>query len=187
MKKTLISFAVIIIAGIAWYTLSPLLHHNKAEDASPLATNTAPIAVVHDALNSMNKETKQAFEQKTEEMKNVVIKQNQIMPEQAQLVSMGQLIKHAHDVQGKALLISQNGKKTLRFENLKTIDGPNVHIYLSTDLSDKDFVELGHITANEGNVNYDVPKGTDTDKYNKVLIWCKDFSVLFSYAELIKQ
>jgi len=49
-------------------------------------------------------------------------------------------------------------------------------------LGDSDFVNLGRIRATEGNVNYEIPEGTDLTKYKNVLIWCRAFSVLFSYA-----
>ncbi len=72
----------------------------------------------------------------------------------------------------------------VRFEDFETINGPDLRIYLSTELGDSDFIELGKIKATKGNVNYNIPEGTDLTKYNKVLVWCKAFSVLFSYAEL---
>ena len=75
-------------------------------------------------------------------------------------------------------------KRILRFEDFETINGPELHIYLSSELGDERFIDLGKIKATKGNVNYDIPAGIDTSKYNKVLVWCKPFSVLFSYAEL---
>ena len=45
-------------------------------------------------------------------------------------------------------------------------------------------IDLGIIKATKGNVNYEIPQDIDTTKYNKVLVWCKPFKVLFSYAEL---
>jgi hypothetical protein len=35
------------------------------------------------------------------------------------------------------------------------------------------------LKANNGNQNYNILDGTDLSKYTMVLIWCKDFSVLF--------
>ena len=64
------------------------------------------------------------------------------------------------------------------------MNGPDLHIYLSADLDAKDYVDLGAIKATKGNVNYDVPAATDTEKYRYVLVWCEPFRVLFGYAEL---
>jgi hypothetical protein len=72
----------------------------------------------------------------------------------------------------------------LRFENFETINGPKLHIYLASDLSADDYIDLGEIKATKGNVNYEIPDGTDLEKYNKVLVWCRPFKVLFSYSEL---
>jgi hypothetical protein len=57
-------------------------------------------------------------------------------------------------------------------------------VYLSVDKEASDFVDLGRLKGNIGNQNYDIPAGTDLSKYDTVLIWCKQFSVLFGSAEL---
>jgi hypothetical protein len=45
-----------------------------------------------------------------------------------------------------------------------------------------DYVELGKLKANNANHLYNIPAGTDITKHDIVLIWCKDFSVLFGSA-----
>jgi hypothetical protein len=67
---------------------------------------------------------------------------------------------------------------------LVVTNGPDLYIYLSTDKSASVFVNLGRLKANIGNQNYPILAGTDTTKYNTVLIWCKAFSVLFGSADL---
>ena len=99
-------------------------------------------------------------------------------------VLRGQLVPSAHSVSGSVSVVENGGQKSLRFENLDTTNGPDLYIYLATDTSASDYVDLGKIKATKGNVNYNIPSGTDLNKYGKVLIWCKQFHVLFSYAEL---
>ena len=100
-------------------------------------------------------------------------------------LSQSNFIASAHDVSGEAKIIGlPNGKKVLRFENFETTNGPDLFIYLAADLEANDFVNLGEIKGTKGNINYEIPEGTDIAKYNKVLIWCRAFRVLFSYAEL---
>ena len=90
-----------------------------------------------------------------------------------------------HPASGTARVVTRsNGSKFIRFENFKTINGPNLHVYLAKDLDADDFIDLGSIRGTEGNINYDVPVGTDLDEYKYVLHWCVPFSVLFNYAEL---
>jgi hypothetical protein len=91
-----------------------------------------------------------------------------------------------HNAQGNVSVVSLgDGSKILRLENFKSTNGPNVHVYLSTDKRATDFVDLGNLKANNGNQNYNIPVGTDITKHNIVLIWCKDFSVLFGSATLM--
>jgi Electron transfer DM13 len=90
-----------------------------------------------------------------------------------------------HNAEGVAKEISlEDGRKFIRFENFKVTNGPNLFVYLATDKSASDFVDIGQLKANNGNQNYEVPDGTDLTKYDTVLVWCKAFSVLFGSAEL---
>ena len=91
-----------------------------------------------------------------------------------------------HNAQGMAKIIplQQADTNILRLENLKVTNGPDLYVYLATDKSASDFVNLGKLKANNGNQNYDIPIGTDLTKYDTVLIWCKAFSVLFGSVEL---
>ena len=90
-----------------------------------------------------------------------------------------------HDAQGDAYTIPLEDKSTvLRLENFKSTNGPDLFVYLSTDENASEFVNLGELKANSGNQNYEIPEDTDLSKYNKVLIWCKAFGVLFGSAEL---
>jgi len=91
-----------------------------------------------------------------------------------------------HNAEGNVSIVSlTDGSKILRLENFKSTNGPNVHVYLSTDKHAMDFIDLGKLKANNGNQNYNIPLGTDITKHNIVLIWCKDFSVLFGSATLM--
>ena len=90
-----------------------------------------------------------------------------------------------HDAQGVVLVLPlEEGKNILRFEDFHSTNGPDLHVYLATDNTASDFVNLGRLKANNGNQNYDIPEGTDISKYDTALIWCKQFSVLFGHAEL---
>lgn len=103
---------------------------------------------------------------------------------ESQLISSGDFVASAHSVEGQAKVLELDGQKYLRFENFETVNGPNLHIYLSSDLNANDFIDLGPIKATKGSANYDLPEGVDLEKYDKVLVWCVPFKVKFSYAEL---
>jgi hypothetical protein len=92
-----------------------------------------------------------------------------------------------HNAEGLAKVIpsdGRGGRTILRLENFKSTNGPNVHLYLSTDKAASNFIDLGRLKTNNGNQNYNIPVGTDLAKYNTALIWCKDFSILFGSAQL---
>jgi len=94
-----------------------------------------------------------------------------------------------HNAEGTAKVVplKQEDTNILRLENLKVTNGPDLYVYLSTDKSASDIVNLGKLKANNGNQNYNIPVGTDLTKYDTVLIWCKAFSVLFGSVELKSQ
>ncbi len=90
-----------------------------------------------------------------------------------------------HDAQGDAYTIPlEDGSNVLRLENFQSTNGPDLFVYLATDDKATEFINLGDLKANKGNQNYEIPDDVDLSKYNKVLIWCKSFSVLFGSAEL---
>ena len=156
-KKTLIIIVIAIVVIIAgWYLISPAFRVVESDEESPLDNlKSMPEGGVKDSIP------------------------------QSQIIAQGEFIENAHEVEGNALLIdNQGGNKILRFEDFETINGPDLHIYLSSNLDNSDFIDLGEIKATKGSVNYEIPSGTDTEKYNKVLVWCVPFRVLFSYAEL---
>jgi hypothetical protein len=90
-----------------------------------------------------------------------------------------------HNAEGIAKVIAlDDGNSLLRLENFKATNGPDLYVYLATDKSASDTVNLGRLKGNIGNQNYPIPAGTDFTRYNTVLIWCKAFSVLFGSAQL---
>jgi hypothetical protein len=70
--------------------------------------------------------------------------------------------------------------------------GPDFHVYLvpkaeirsSSDVVDTMYVDLGRLRAFKGSQNYAIPAGVDLKNYPSVVIWCQQFSVLISPADL---
>ncbi len=70
--------------------------------------------------------------------------------------------------------------------------GPKFHVYLvpkqkirtSGDLDGAMFVDLGRLRAFKGSQKYGIPKGVDLASYPSVVIWCAQFGVLISPADL---
>ena len=89
------------------------------------------------------------------------------------------------------LLADDSGRRYVRFEELDTSKGPDVRVYLSTNAVDgpesafdDDYVELGGLQGNLGNQNYEIPAGTELDRFRSVVIWCDRFDSAFGAAAL---
>lgn len=89
-----------------------------------------------------------------------------------------------HPAEGTVSFFEGDGKRFLRFENFKTINGPQLHLYLAKDKDATDFIDLGPIRGTEGSINYELPDNVILDDYPFVLHWCVPFKVLFNYAEI---
>jgi hypothetical protein len=102
-----------------------------------------------------------------------------------------------HQTSGRATVYQEaDGKLVLRLTNFKTSNGPDVHVILvaAKDAdddanflkSDTARLELGKLKGNEGDQNYEIPKGTDLSKFQTVSIYCERFNANFGAAPLQK-
>ena len=92
-----------------------------------------------------------------------------------------------HFGEGTARLIETDpGSFTVRLEDFAVRNGPDLYVYLSpaADGYADGAIELGRLKADRGNQNYAVPAGVDVPVAGSVVIWCKQFSVLFATAPL---
>src|SRR5918997_5805907 len=209
-KKAII--IVIIIAAIAIpvgiYTVSPLFINTTVNE--PLPTTSSSSLTDQQKFQefmSMNNEQERVEkgQQMSAEEKNAILRGaaqingntvNENMTEAAATLGQASLLigtfigvnDGIHNAEGLAKVIRlDDASMILRLENFKATNGPDLYVYLATDNSASDFVNLGRLKGNIGNQNYDIPEGTDFSKYNSVLIWCQAFSVLFGSAELQPQ
>ena len=74
----------------------------------------------------------------------------------------------------------------LNFDNkFSTVLGPDLFVYLATDKSANDFVNVGRLQSSSGEQSYIIPAEIDLKKYDNVLVWCESFGVLFGNAKLL--
>ncbi len=77
-------------------------------------------------------------------------------------------------------------------EDFEVGPGPAFHVYLvpgkeirsSGDVEVAMFIDLGRLRAFKGSQKYHIPAGVDLKKYPSVVIWCAEFGVLISPADL---
>ena len=164
VKKTII--AAIIISAIAIpaavYAAGPLFINTTIDEAAPIASSDTTMDKDGDSMTG---------------------KPSEIVTKVAGMfVGVGDGI---HDAKGTATVIPADTGNILRLEEFRSTNGPDLYVYLSTDKGATEYVNLGRLKANMGNQNYDIPDGTDLSKYDTVLVWCQQFSVLFGSAELV--
>ena len=169
MNKYLIPIiAIAIIGSVSVFAISPYFTESSIDEALPSG------AVVQPMMEETMMEETMMEETMMEEITSVIYS--------GTFIGVGDGI---HDAQGDAYTIPlEDGSNVLRLENFKSTNGPDLYVYLATDDNASEFLNLGELKANKGNQNYEIPDNADLTKYNKVLIWCKAFSVLFGSAEL---
>ena len=101
------------------------------------------------------------------------------------VIVSGAFVSNVHPTSGTVKVIQDAaGKKHLVFENFKTDNGPDLRVWLSPSIAASPYQELGLLKAVTGNFSYELNDGINYTVNNRVLIWCKDFSVLFGNAGL---
>ena len=194
MERITTILGIIIIASLA---PSVMLVTSKSQISFAASSD------IQNFMNMTEEQRIQAAKNMTEKEKEMVMnefsKQNSTVNENMSETTMPKDTKPLmgnfvdagdgfHKAQGVAKVINlADGRTFLRLENLKTTNGPDLYVYLSTGKDVSDIVSLGKLKGNIGNQNYEIPTGTDLAKYNTVLIWCKAFSTLFGSAKLSSQ
>ena len=111
------------------------------------------------------------------------------------LLASGQfgMIDGLHKGEGKARVFRlADGKLVLRLEEFKVTNGPDLYVFLSSHPAPRNggqvheggALEVARLKGNIGNQNYALPVDMDLSKFKSVVIYCKQFSVVFSTAEL---
>lgn len=201
--KTKIIIGIIIAAiviPIGIYTISPLFINTEINEPFPLLSSESSIGfekfmtmTEDEKINAAKKMTKKekdmimrtAAEQNTTIDETITMNINQSIPNRGLIGNFIGVGDGIHKAEGLAKILTlSNGSQILRLEDFRSTNGPDVHLYLSTDKQASDFIDLGRLKANIGNQNYQIPLDTDFNKYKYVLIWCQPFSVLFGSAQL---
>jgi hypothetical protein len=208
-KKTRIIIVIAIVAiaiPLAVYTVSPLFINTEINEPLPTVSNgnnddAVAIREFNKFMEMSEQERRQRGHQMGNEERDMIMigaaqsngttvneGMTKIGQEESSILHVGEFVgvnDGIHNAEGQVKVLELNDSiNFLRLEDFKTTNGPDLYVYLSTDKSASDFVNLGMLKGNVGNQNYEIPQGTDLSKYATVLIWCQAFSVLFGSAEL---
>jgi hypothetical protein len=206
-KKTIIIGIVIaaIAIPLAVYTVSPLFIDTEINEPVPTVSNgdndATAIQEFDKFMEMSEQERKERGHQMGNEERDMIMigaaqtngttvneEMTATIEQEGSTLYVGEFVganDGIHNAEGQLKVLKLNDSTNfLRLENFKATNGPDLYVYLSTDKSASDFVNLGRLKGNVGNQNYEIPEGTDLSKYPTVLIWCQAFSVLFGSAEL---
>jgi hypothetical protein len=189
MNKNIIIGVIIVVVAIpiVVYTASPLFINTMIDEPLPANLKITESAMSDKMMDDKMMDDKMMDDKMMDDKMMDDKITGKMMPKpilalSGMFVGVGDGI---HDAQGMVKILPlDTGANILRLEDFRSTNGPDLYVYLATDKNANDFVSLGRLKATSGNQNYDIPQGTDLAKYDTVLIWCKQFSVLFGSASL---
>lgn len=171
-----IAAAVLVAgAGAAWYLGSPLFLTSYVDESLPLATARTPAPTFGTAPPSAS-ETMPSTTAGTAPAVTVLAR--------------GQLgfIDNLHNGRGEVQIVRTGTRRFVRFESVAITNAPDIHIYLSKDTGGRyveaNAVYLGPLKATNGSFNYEVPASVDLAQYKSVVVWCRAFTTLITWADV---
>ena len=158
--------ALASLVGLAafWYLASPLWIRTYTDEALPTPTARTALATAPSTGSAP--------------------------PSGPRVLAMGELgfVDQLHNGRGPVRLVEVDGQRFVRFEDVAITNAPDNHVYLSRDTGGKwaeaTSLYLGPLKATNGSFNYDVPAGAELSSYKSVVVWCRAFSVLITWADL---
>lgn len=163
-----LAVALVAAGAFGWWTISPLFLTTTLHEALP-ARATATVAPIAPAVATTAPSA---------------------TPTGPKVLAMGQLqrVDDLHRGTGPVSLVELDGKTFLRFEDVAIQNGPDLHVYLARGMGGaydggRDLY-LGALKATNGSFNYELPAGTSTADFKSVVVWCRAFTVLFTWADL---
>ena len=94
-----------------------------------------------------------------------------------------------HNGMGPVRLVDLGATRIVRFEDVAITNAPDVHVYLSRETGGKwdeaPSLYLGPLKATNGSFNYELPATADVPTYGSVVVWCRAFRVLITWADLM--
>ncbi len=195
--------ALLVAIPAGWYALSPVWERSFLEEEGPAFDRAALGRSSPAALTSASPEGSASASPSvtativdatpdaaapTEEQDGSDAPATPDSP-QAQLVAVGEWAgaDDFHFARGNAFLLeTAQGETIVRLEDFSVRNGPDLFVYLSpaADGFADGAINLGELKATDGAFNYDVPPGTDIGQFRSVVVWCRQFSVLFGTATL---
>ncbi len=171
--------AAIVLAGAGWYLGSPLFIRTTVHEDLPIATAAAAPTPVGPMVSAGAAATPgfTLLSGAATAVAPVILAEGQL-----------QFVDNLHNGKGPVRIVRIGAQRLLRFEEVAITNAPDVHVYLSRETggkwSEATSLYLGALKATNGSFNYDIPANTDLSLYKSVVVWCRAFSVLVTWADL---
>ena len=168
--QAVLAVALVAAGAFGWWTLSPFFLTTTLNEDLPVRASASVAPTASTATAS--------------------IVTASATPAGPKVLAMGQLqrVDDLHRGTGPVTLVEVDGKTFVRFENVAIQNGPDLHVYLGRGMGgaydgNRDLY-LGTLKATNGSFNYELPAGTPVGDYKSVVVWCRAFTVLFTWADL---
>jgi Electron transfer DM13 len=154
-----------IVTSVAWYLASPLFvrtYTNEALPSASAAAATGTLAALPTASDAPA----------------------------PRILASGELgyVDAIHNGKGQVRVVEVAGRRVVRFEDVAITNAPDVHVYLSRETGGRwdeaTSLYLGALKATNGSFNYELPETVDVAGYRSVVVWCRAFRVLITWADL---
>lgn len=188
-KPVLIGGGVVLTAIVAFvafgiFGIQTLFIDNEVNEANPfeVTAQAAPESEVAETEEAPAPED--AVESEAPEPQEAPVEDTPATPE-ILTVTTGPFVSNSrYTTIGTGLTITDGSQTFLRFEEFETTNGPDLNVYLRNSEDPDDYIDLGDLSGNIGDQNYELPEGIDLDRYDFVDIWCVRFGVSFGTAQL---
>lgn len=159
--------------AIVWYLASPLFIRTYVSEDLPSAGLRTPAPTFGTAPPSA-----------AEPMPSTAAAPSAVVRARGQLGYVDDL----HHGKGEVQIVEVGARRFVRFESVAITNAPDVHIYLSKDTGGR-YVEantlyLGPLKATNGSFNYEIPGSVDVAQYRSVVVWCRAFTTLITWADV---
>jgi hypothetical protein len=176
--------ALVVVLPLGWYLGSPLVLSSTLDEPAPVVVAARPSGA---SASRSSEASPRASGAATQPPDTVTPVPSTPPAEPIKRAGAFHGADEFHFGRGAARLIEQApGVFVVRLEGFEVRNGPDLYVYLSPepDAYAAGAVELGKLKADKGNQNYEVPPGVDPRSATSVVIWCRQFSVLFAWARL---
>ena len=188
--------AIIPIAWLAWWLLSPLFMTTEVYEEFPNAAR----ATIPQGMSISDVETTMALAAATdlpvdEAMPSMVMEAETPVQDMIRAAGNFRDADSFHKGSGNATIYELgSGERILRLDEFRVTNGPDLRVLLAYapdpeshgDLDDAGYHELAKLKGNVGAQNYDIPESVPLSDVESVVIYCKPFRVVFSVATLAK-